>query len=332
LRNEATAKRRDFLMDAASGLISGFLYLSFLLSFAFLIPVQRSFAARTTKSGLTAAGAALVAILVGQGFRLLSFGVFDFGLCLASAVPPLMFLGALCLVNLRMGRIGTGAKILIASLLITTASAPFVMKATGDQAFLDNIKAYVSSAAASSGIDVGALEGSALAGVDESIRSAIATLRSAFAPLVFWMLGFSWLYGSRLAARAQVLSLEEREARMARLKLGNFKVPQAALWPTLATWVFLFVALAAKLGGIASILAWNLALCSASLYAVQGLGILGYLSERYPLARLVRLLLPITAILIVLNPTAGAVALIVLPILGITEVWFPYRNLKGALK
>lgn len=324
-------------MDAASGLIAGFLYLSFLLSFAFLIPVQRSFAARTTKSGLTTAGIALISILVGQGFRLLSFGAFDFALCVASTVPPLIFLVALCLVNLRLGRLGTGIKILLASLLITIVSAPFVMTATQDQAFLDNIKAYVSSAAASSGIDPSALSGSALSGgalsgVDESIRSAIATLRSAFAPLVFWMLGFSWLYGSRMAARAQVLSLEEREARMARLKLGNFKVPQAALWPTLATWAFLFIALAAKLGALASTLAWNLALCSASLYAVQGLGIMGYLSERYPLARLVRLLLPLAAILIVLNPTAGAVTLIILPILGITEVWFPYRNLKGALK
>jgi hypothetical protein len=218
-------------------------------------------------------------------------------------------------------------KILFASLVLSAVAYPFVLMATTDPTFVGNVKAYVTQTATSSGIDA-----SSLSGVDEAIRSAISTLTSAFAPLVFWMLGFSWLYGSRLAVRAQAPTPEEREAKIARLKLGNFKVPHAALWPTLATWTFLFVVLAAKLGSYASMLAWNLALCSASLYAVQGLGIMGYLSEIYPLARLARLLLPIVAIIIVLNPTAGAITLIVLPVLGITEVWFPYRNLKGALK
>ena len=327
MRNEVAAGRKNFLIDAASGLIAGFLYLSFLVSFAFLIPVQRSFAARNTRSGLTAAGIALLAIIAGQGIRLMSLGAFDFGLFLASSVPPLMFLAALCLINLRLGRLGIGAKVLIASLLLSLVASPFVFRATGDPTFIASVKAYIAMATSNSSID-----SSALPGVDESIRASIATLRSAFAPLVFWMLGFSWLYGSRLAARSMALSLEEREARIARLKLGNFKVPQLALWPTLATWAFLLVALAAKLGRLPSTIAWNLALCSASLYAVQGLGIMGYLSERYPLARLVRLLLPLVIILIVLNPTAGALVLIVLPMLGITEVWFPYRNLKGALK
>jgi hypothetical protein len=327
LRNEVAEKRKVLLSDMAAGLVAGLLYLSFLLTFAFLLPVQRCFAARGTKSGLKAAGASLVVIVAGQGFRLLSFGAFDLGLFLASSVTPILFLGALCVVNLRIGRLGTGMKLLFASLVLSAVASPFVLMATTDPAFVDNLKAYVSAAATGSGID-----STGLSGVDEAIRSAVSTLRSAFAPLVFWMLGFSWLYGSRLAIRSPALAPEERETKFARLKLGNFKVPQAALWPTLATWTLLFVVLAAKLGATASMLAWNLALCSASLYAVQGLGIMGFLSERYPLARLARLLLPIVAIIVVLNPTAGAITLIVLPILGITEVWFPYRNLKGALK
>ncbi|MCX7026903.1 MAG: hypothetical protein NT061_05305 [Spirochaetes bacterium] len=327
MRTEAEGKRRDLLMDTASGLVSGLLYLSFLLSFAFLIPVQRSFASRGTKSGLIAAGSSLVCITAGQSFRLSSFGAFNFSLFLASSVPPLLFLAALSFVNMRLGRLGLGMKILLASILLSIVAAPFVVKATADQAFIDNMKFYISSVAESSGIDKGSLNG-----VDEAIRSAITTLRSAFAPLLFWVLGFSWLTGSRLGARSSAKTPEEREARIARLKLGNFKVPQAALWPTLASWALLLVVLAAKLGAIAQMLAWNLALCSASLYTVQGLGIIGYLSDRYPLARLARLLLPIVAILIVLNPMAGAVTLTILPLLGITEVWYPYRNLKGALK
>jgi len=327
VRNEAGGLRKAFLIDAASGLVSGFLYLSLILSFAFLIPIQSSFAGRGRRSGFITAGLAIAVITIGQGFRLMSIGAFDLGLCLASSVPPLLLLGAMGLINQRLGRLGAGTRILLVSAILSLAAAPFILSTTADKVFVESMKAYVTSAAESSGIDSGSLNG-----VDEAIGSSIRTVSSAFVPLIFWMLGFSWLYGSRMAARSLTKTPEERNARIAKLKLGKYKVPQVALWPTLATWIFLFVVLAAKLGGLASILAWNLALCSALLYAVQGLGIMGFLSERYPLARFLRLLAPLVVILIILNSTIGAITLIVLPMLGITEVWFPYRNFKGALK
>lgn len=325
--NETRGKRNELFVDAASGLASGLLYLSFLLSFAFLVPVQRSVSGRGRKSGAVAAGFSALCIAVGQGLRLSSYGVFDLGLCLAAVLPPLLLLGALLALDFRFWGLELWVKVFLFAVALTCVAAPFVLSTTGDKAFTESLRAYVGATVEGAGLDAGAMEE-----VDQAIAQAVTTLRAAVAPIFFWFLGLSWLAGSWLAAKAPALNPDERGRRLSTLRLQGFKVPHVALWPTLAAWAILFVALAARLGALPTAVAWNLALLSASLYAVQGLGIIGYLSERYPAGRLLRLLLPLAAILVVLAPKAGAIVMAALPILGITEVWFPYRNFKGALK
>ena len=54
------ARNREFFLNASTGALSGLLYLSYVLSFAFLVPVQHVFAGRGRRSGLVAAAFALV--------------------------------------------------------------------------------------------------------------------------------------------------------------------------------------------------------------------------------------------------------------------------------
>jgi len=56
---ERLLKKRIILADATAGILSGFLYLSYVLSFAFLVPVQQSFAGRGMKAGLVSSLAVL---------------------------------------------------------------------------------------------------------------------------------------------------------------------------------------------------------------------------------------------------------------------------------
>jgi hypothetical protein len=65
---------------------------------------------------------------------------------------------------------------------------------------------------------------------------------------------------------------------------------------------------------------------------MQGIGIISHLSRQFNATRIVRLLAPLAVMAIALSNTAGAIIMITLPILGITEVWLPYRDVKGALK
>ncbi|HWR10895.1 MAG TPA: hypothetical protein VN445_03645 [Rectinemataceae bacterium] len=320
-------KNRELLLDASTGLLSGFIYLSYVLSFAFLIPVQYAFAGRGKKSGLVAATFSFLAIAVGQIARMLEIKAVDPLVILAGVLPPLLLLAAIWFVNARIGKLEAGGKILIAALILSAVAAPLVMKATSDKSFSAWLIEYIGSAMKSSG-----LEGDGAAYARAAVNSAIAVIQSAFAAMILWVLAGSWWLGSFIAARSAVRQKKADESVFASISLSRLRVPSIALWPTLLSWALLFAALLTKQTGLVSALVWNIALCSASLYAMQGIGIISHLSRQFNATRILRLLTPLAIMAIALSSTAGAIIMITLPVLGITEVWLPYRNLKGALK
>jgi len=325
--SERLGRNKEFFLTASTGLLSGFLYLSYLLSFAFLVPVQQAFSSRGKKSGFVAAAFAILVIAAGQTFRMVEMQSLDFLVFLAAVLPPLVMIAALSFVNLRIGALSNGNKILIASVALSLMAAPIVLRTTSDKGFSSWLVEYVGATMNSSGLGEGGMN-YARAAVD----GAVSAIRSSFSALILWMIVASWWLGSLFAARALKREKKADDVVFASLRLSNVRVPSIALWPTLVSWALLFAILVMKETGLISVVAWNVSLFSASLYAMQGIGILSHLFKKFNASLLLRIIAPLAVLAIALSSTAGTIMLIALPLLGITEVWLPYRNLKGALK
>ncbi|MDP2791615.1 MAG: DUF2232 domain-containing protein [Rectinemataceae bacterium] len=322
--NVRLARNREFLLNASAGLLAGFIYLSYVLSFAFLVPVQHAFAARGNRSGFIAASFAFLVIGTGQVFRMLEMKVVDPLVLASGLLPPLLLLTALGFINVKPGRLGRGAGIVLATVLLSALAAPFVMKATSDKNFSAWLVEYVAATMNSTGAN-----GDAVFNARAAVDSAMSLIRSAFSALILWMLAGSWWIGSVIVARRR---RGDDEGVKPFMSLADIRVPSFALWPTLLTWTLLLVVLMTGQSGYLAMAAWNIALCSASLYAIQGMGILSHLSRQFNATRFLRLLAPIAVLAVALSSAVGAIIMIALPVLGITEVWLPYRTIKGALK
>ncbi len=322
--NVRLARNREFLLNVSAGLLAGFIYLSYVLSFAFLVPVQHAFAARGNRSGFIAALFAFLVTAAGQLFRMLEMKVVDPILLASGLLPPLLLLAAIGLINMKPFRLGRGASIVLATALLSALASPFVMKATADKNFSAWLVEYVASTMNSSGMG-----GDAAFNARAAVDGAMSLIRSAFSALILWMLAGSWWIGSVIGARRRRGVDEGAKPFMS---LADIRVPFIALWPTLLAWTLLLVVLMTRKSGYLATAAWNIALCLASLYAIQGMGILSHLSRQFNATRFLRLLAPIAILAVALSSAVGAIIMIALPVLGITEVWLPYRTIKGALK
>ncbi len=321
---ERLLKKRIILADATAGILSGFLYLSYVLSFAFLVPVQQSFAGRGMKAGLVSSLAAFLVITVGTVVRMVQLRFFDFLYLASACLPPLLLLAALFWINAESPRLSKMIRIFLAVLVLSLIALPFVLRMSKDSTFTDQLSAYVKETIDTSGL---AIDEPRLAA--ELVQRAIGIISAGFSAFILWVVAGSWWLGSMLASKSRAAMLGFEPVKKP-LRLAEVKVPHAALWPSLLLWSLLFIALALKAEGIIRLLVWNLALCAASIYGLQGIGVITFLLQKPGIPALLRRLLPLALTAALLNQATSAVVLIGLPVLGITEVWIPYRNLKGA--
>jgi hypothetical protein len=143
-----------------------------------------------------------------------------------------------------------------------------------------------------------------------------------FASFVFGYfvnLAGAWYVGDRIAAR-------NRFDR----RLSRFTLPDAMVWPLIGAWAVVLMGRFAKLGYLRA-LALNAGLILLALYAVQGLAIIetllarmarsgatrqGAQARRWPVFGL---------ILVLLVPALTVLALVVIPLVGVSEIWVKYR-------
>ena len=326
METDKITRQKDFLAQGFAGLFSAFLYLSYALSFAFLVPVQHVFQKRGLKRGLVVGCIALVAIALGQVGRLSELKNLDPRALASGLVPPFLLLAAMAFLNAKTGRFGSVSKILASAFLISLIAAPFVVKATENAALITALKAYVVETFEISGAEANPAE------LHAAVDASILVLRSAFSAFILWIIAGNWWLGAWTAAKSTEKETGILSPEAETLRISNIHVPGFLLWPTLASWFVLFLVLATGTQGLLAMAAWNLCLWTASFYAVQGIGIIWHFSEQFKAGRLIRLFVPLSVLLIFVAPAASVIVFTSLPILGITEVWLPYRTLKGALK
>jgi len=314
-----------------AGAASGFLYLSVVLSLLFLIPVQVVFGRHGRKAGMAAAGVALAVTLLGRAAWLAGEGFLSLGALAFGLLVPAALLGALALVNAPFwGALSAPWRALAAAGALALAAAPALAGAWADPAFNDYLVGRIASlvepfkaqlgAATGGGFDASALAAS----LDPASLAAASkdALASCYAAILLALVGGSWWLGSRLAGPGS-------RGRVEAPALSACRLPYALVWPFLASWALV---LAALLGGFPVAVrhaAWNLAISLSLLYAAQGLGIASHFAQRINMPRPLRIAIAASALLALATPTAGVAVGVVLPLLGVTEVWIPYRNPKG---
>ena len=205
---------------------------------------------------------------------------------------------------------------------------PIVIRLGGDAGFTSYIEARLDEAFAPLKSQAGdqSYDSSALAAaLDPKVIAATAmrVLASSYAALLVLLLGGSWWMGNRASGPGS-------PGRAEAPALSAYRVPYALVWAFLLCWAAVLAAMLLKGADDALRAAsWNCALVFSLPYAAQGVGIASSYFERWKMPRFTRVAIVATAIVALATPTAGAVVAVALPLLGVTEVWIPYRNPKG---
>lgn len=334
------------LAALAAGAASGALYLSVLLSSLFLVPVQTAFGRFGRRTGIMAAGAAVLVVGASQALTFTGASGVPFWLALLGSLPVLALAGGLVLVNASFwARLRGTWRVLATAGLLSLIAAPFVVSIAVDPAFKADLERLLASTLSplfqaasgsgggSAGYDEAAIALTLVPG--ELVGLWISVLGSSFAALILAAIGGSWWLGSRVAAARLAISATADpgqggvpEGSLAP-SLREYRVPAILLWPLLAAWAALGMAILLEAPFALEAAAWNAALSLALFYAAQGFGIAASLLDRLGMPRGLRLALGVTAFALLAMEPAGALAVAAFPLLGVTEAWIPYRTRKG---
>jgi hypothetical protein len=326
----------SFIFSAlALGLMSASFYLSIVLSFAFLVPLQLAFGRLGKQGGNSAAllSGGIVALV--QAWRLVTSGGSSLFLAsLAGVAYPFLLILALLILNAAIwSKTAAVVKALIVSLALALLMAPAVALLVSDndirasmtesvQDLLAGLAGTSTSAPslASQGYDGAAM----LASLDpaEMVATTMKLFSSSFAALLFLLVGGSWWIGNRMAG-------EGSSGRRATPSLMELHLPEALVWPFLVSWALLLGILYLKPSPVLEALAWNLSLIFTLAYAAQGTGIVAHYLARWKVPRFIRIVLAISLLIGLTSSPLGTALVAIFPLLGVTELWIPYRNPKG---
>ena len=200
----------------------------------------------------------------------------------------------------------------LATIVLLSANHGFVESLT--QLFGNILELFRKAAAGATGADIPLPKMPDGAALTQSFWDYL------FASFVFGYfvnLAGAWYVGDRIAARSRFGGARS---------LARFALPDIMVWPLIGTWAVVLLGRFATLGYLRAF-ALNAGLILLALYAVQGLAIIETLlarsragqgagPRRWPLFGVMMLLLV---------PVMAVVALVVIPLVGVSEIWVKYR-------
>lgn len=319
--------RKSDAASLAAGLASCLLFLSLVLSFAFLLPVQIAYGRLGRRAGGLAAGVAAAGIAAVQGWRLASTGASDPLALIVGMLPPFVLLGALVLLNAPIwSGLATAYRVAIVVAGCALSAIPLLITLEGDVSFRNFLEKLFGDfltplrSALGDGYDASALAASL--NPPDVVASLLEMLRNSYAAVFLVYLGGSWRLGNRLSGPGS----RGREETVA---IDELRLPYPLLWAFLASWSLVLAAVLLRAPEWASAVAWNCSIALSLAYAAQGFGIVTHVLKRWKMPRSLRILLAIMAVLALATPTAGMAVAVALPLFGVTEIWIPYRKPKG---
>lgn len=132
----------------------------------------------------------------------------------------------------------------------------------------------------------------------------------------FIMLTGSWYFADAVSRRWH---------KKPKFKLVDFIVPETLIWPLIVSLIGVLADVFMGIGWIGHLM-WNSTFIMALIYGLHGIGLLGYLLNRYKVSRSSRRFIAIISIAVLLLPGINLVILIGVPVLGVSELWIRYRK------
>ena len=308
----------------------------------FLIPLQVLYIRRGKKSFGWAAVVSLVSIIV---IGLLLTRRWTSGDALAAATasslqtPSLVFeltivvlmIGGLALIqlpemnpDLRLPRYPRATRLVLATLIAGALSVPAVLYLTGNEAFSAIIREFFSTLVQSTNSAISNSRPETLPvavppiQTESLLRFISMVLRRTYLFYYFLILTFSWWLGTIIGARSM-------GNHPGLTRIADFKLPDRYVWPLIASLALVVMNLLIPSQPI-EILSWNALLILVFLYGVSGLGIIRFLLRKRNVRPGVRWLLIMAIVFLAMTPRIGIVVFILVPGLGVSEVWLKYRR------
>jgi len=308
--------RMNLPASLAGGVVSGLFFISGFLAPACLVPAQFIFAREGKKEGFHSLLTALLVIAAGNALRLGSLGFLNVSYLVQSLLMPALLFGALASMHLLKGE--TWIKLTGIWILLSIAFGYLLDSSLGNASVQEGIAMLIAQLIANTGMQ--APDTAIL--VRDYVSPAVALIMNCFGAVIWIVLAGSWWMGNRLALRQQVKKGESG--------LHQIMVPSWLLWPSMLSWMLLLAVLYRHMHGLMAIAAWNASLAAAAWYGLQGIGIIVHFFKTKGMTRGAGLFLFFLAMLGLLDSKVGLAEMIVLPSLGVTEVWSNYRIRKGA--
>ena len=322
--------------------VSTLLYRLGMGPFLFLIPLQVLYIRRGKRSFGWAAVLTLVFILtVGLVLarRWTSADAAAAATAMALQMPSLVFeltivvlmIGALALIQLpemspelKLPRYPRATRLALATGIAGILSIPTILYLTGNEAFIASIREFFASLVQATNNAISSAQPENLSITAEPIQTDslyqfISTvMRRTYLFYFFLILTFSWWLGTVIGARSM-----GRKPGLTRIV--EFKLPDRFVWPLIFSLALVVLNRIVAVESL-EILAWNALLIFAFLYGISGLGIIRFLSRKLKVRPGVRWLLIIGIIMLALTPRIGIAVFILIPALGVSEVWLKYRR------
>jgi hypothetical protein len=308
----------------------------------FLIPLQVLYIRRGKKSFGWAAVVSLVSIIV---IGLLLTRRWTSGDALAAATasslqtPSLVFeltvvvlmIGGLALIQLpemnpalRLPRYPRATRLVLATVIAGALSVPAVLYLTGNEAFSAIIREFFSTLVQSTNSAISNSRPETLPvavqpiQTESLLRFISMVLRRTYLFYYFLILTFSWWLGTIIGARSM-------GNHPGLTRIADFKLPDRYVWPLIASLALVVMNLLIPSQPL-EILSWNALLILVFLYGVSGLGIIRFLLRKRNVRPGVRWLLIMAIVFLAMTPRIGIVVFILVPGLGVSEVWLKYRR------
>ncbi|HNP92237.1 MAG TPA: DUF2232 domain-containing protein [Rectinema sp.] len=301
------------------GLLSGFLYASGFLAFAFLIPIQYVFRKENKREGLLSILVSLSIVAAISTIELSRMGWKELPIFLQTLLLPALLLATIGAMNLLKS--DAWVKIIAATIVVSVLFAYLFSISIGTPEARRSIADMIAQLLNSSGIqdlDASAIE-------QNYVIPAISIIMRSFGVASWLLLAGSWHIGNSLAS-ARIW----KQKGEAKKNAFVFSVPSWLLWPSILGWLALICVLYGNERGVFAIIAWNVSLAAACWYALQGFSLISYFFRLRNMQRLAGLLLILLMILMFYEAKIRIAAAILAPMLGVSEVWLQYRMHKGA--
>ncbi|MBA7538856.1 hypothetical protein ES705_31133 [subsurface metagenome] len=307
-------------------LVSVLLYnigIGFLL---FLIPLQVIFIRRGDSFFITAMVICFSLILFYKLFILSVNSAF-------AAAGPFMLIeffsitllfGGLVFLNLvKLPAVSSVLKLLAAAAAVWILSIPLILFLRGNEGFNTVIREYFANIALFLNTNLSASESINISynqpGID--VESLLIITREFFLRSYifdyFVLLLFSWRSGT-------ILGSKSLRVKANTTGLKSFRMPDAYIWPLILGLAGVLVNNFRSLEFL-GFLVWNTALIMLFLFALTGFGIIRFLFEKFRLARPLRFLFAFSLVILIMTPRLGIVFLLLIPALGVSEIWIKYR-------